>query len=66
MMLKGMGAGLALKSSKGAKLNYVMQLHFIASNNVTECEDLLHGLNIAISLGIHRLLARGDSDLVVQ
>jgi ribonuclease HI len=65
-MLAGAGAGVVFISPKGDKLNYVLQLHFTASNNVAEYEALLHGLRIAVSLGIRRLLCRGDSDLVVQ
>src|SRR5207237_3606156 len=37
-----------------------------ASNNDAEYEALLHGLRIAISLGIQRLAVRGDSELVVN
>jgi ribonuclease HI len=36
------------------------------SNNEAEYEALLHGLRLAISLGIKRLLVYGDSLLVVQ
>jgi hypothetical protein len=36
------------------------------SNNEAEYEALLHGLCLAISLGIKRLLVYGDSLLVVQ
>jgi ribonuclease HI len=36
------------------------------SNNKAEYEALLHGLRLAISLGIKRLLVYVDSLLVVQ
>lgn len=65
-MLTGSGAGVILTSPQGDKLNYILQLHFVASNNAAEYEALLHGLRIAVLLGIHRLLIREDSDLVVQ
>ena len=66
LMLQGAGAGIVLISPRGERFKYVLQLHFPASNNVAEYEALLHGLRIATSLGIRRLLARGDSELVVR
>ena len=39
---------------------------FKVSNNEAEYEALLHGLRLAVSLGIKRLLVYGDSLLVVQ
>jgi ribonuclease HI len=65
-MLAGTGAGVVLISPKGDKLNHVLQIYFIASNNEAEYEALLHGLRMAISLSIHRLLVYDDSDLVVN
>src|SRR5688572_29742076 len=41
-------------------------LHFPASNNVAEYEALVNGLRIAIELGVRRLDARGDSQLVID
>jgi hypothetical protein len=41
-------------------------LLFLASNNATEYEALIHGLNIAISLGIKRLMVYGDSLVVIS
>src|SRR5438128_12538426 len=66
LMIEGAGAGIVLTSPTGERLKYVLQLHFPASNNVAEYEALLHGLRIAISLGIRRLAVRGDSELVVN
>jgi ribonuclease HI len=43
----------------------VFQILFEVSNNEAEYEALLHGLRLAISVGIKRLLY-GDSLLVVQ
>ncbi|XP_066351401.1 uncharacterized protein [Miscanthus floridulus] len=37
-----------------------------ASNNVVEYEACLHGLRIAIELGIKRLMVYGDSTLVIN
>jgi ribonuclease HI len=41
-------------------------MHFPASNNATEYEALLHGLRIAMALGIHRLKVPRDSMLVIN
>jgi hypothetical protein len=44
----------------------VLRLHVPASNNVAEYEALVNGLRIAIELGVRRLDARGDSQLVID
>nr|AAX92783.1 retrotransposon protein, putative, Ty3-gypsy sub-class [Oryza sativa Japonica Group]ABA93327.1 retrotransposon protein, putative, Ty3-gypsy subclass [Oryza sativa Japonica Group] len=64
--LSGTGAGVVLISPTGERLRYVLCIHFSASHNVAEYEALLHGLRIAISLGIRRLIVCGDSQLVVN
>ena len=51
---------------KGEQLKYVFQILFKVSNNEAEYEALLHGLQLAVSLGIKRLLIYGDSLLIVQ
>ncbi|XP_039778252.1 uncharacterized protein LOC120645534 [Panicum virgatum] len=53
-------------SPRGEQLKYVLQLLFNATNNATEYEALNHGLRIAASLGIKRLLTYGDSKVVIQ
>jgi ribonuclease HI len=65
-MLRGLGAGVVLTSPKGDKLQYVLQMHFRASNNIAEYEALVHGLKLAKEIGIQRILCFGDSDLVVH
>jgi ribonuclease HI len=65
-LLEGLGAGVILTSSKGDKLQYVLQMHFRASNNVAEYEALVHGLKMAKQIGIRRILCFGDSDLVTH
>jgi hypothetical protein len=65
-MLGGLGAGVIFTCPKGDKLQYVLQIHFHASNNITEYEALVHGLNLAKEIGIRRILCFGDSDLVVH
>jgi ribonuclease HI len=66
LMKTGAGAGLLFISPLGKHLRYVMRLHFPTSNNVAEYEALVNGLRIAIELGVRRLDARGDSQLVID
>jgi ribonuclease HI len=66
LMKTGAGAGLLFISPLGKHLRYVLRLHFPTSNNVAEYEALVNGLCIAIELGVLRLDARGDSQLVID
>jgi ribonuclease HI len=66
LMKTGADAGLLFISPLGKHLRYVLRLHFPASNNVAEYEALVNGLRIAIELGVRRLDARGDSQLVID
>jgi ribonuclease HI len=66
LMKTGASAGLLFISTLGKHLRYVLRLHFPASNNVAEYEALVNGLHIAIELGVQRLDARGDSQLVID
>jgi hypothetical protein len=65
LKLDGGGAGVLFISPKGEQLKYVLQILLEVSNNEAEYEALLHGLCLATSLGIKRLLVYGDSLLVV-
>jgi ribonuclease HI len=47
-------------------MEYLVRLHFTASNNAVEYEALINSLRIAIELGIKHLEIRGDSELVVD
>jgi ribonuclease HI len=66
LMKTGAGAGLLFISPLGKHVRYVLRLHFPASNNVAEYEALVNGLRIAVELGVQRLDARGDSQLVID
>jgi ribonuclease HI len=66
LMKTGAGAGLLFISPLGKHLCYVLRLHFPASNNAAEYEALVNGLRIAIKLGVRRLDARDDSQLVID
>jgi ribonuclease HI/transposase InsO family protein len=65
-MKTGAGAGLLFISPLGKHLRYVIHLYFSASNNVVEYEALVNGLRIAVELGVRRLDARGDLQLVID
>jgi ribonuclease HI len=66
LKLDGGGAGVLFISPRGEQLKYVLQILWEVSNNKAEYKALLHGLRLAISLGIKRLLVYDDSLLAVQ
>jgi ribonuclease HI len=66
LMKTGADANLLFISPLGNHLRYVLRLHFPASNNVAEYKALVNGLRITIELGVRRLYARGDSQLVID
>jgi ribonuclease HI len=66
LKLQGAGAEILFIAPGGEQLKYALQLLFPASNNAAEYEALVHGLNIAISLGIKRLMVYGDSLVVIS
>jgi ribonuclease HI len=66
LMKIGVGASLLFISPLGKHLRYVLRLHFPVSNNMAEYEALVNGLRITIELGVRRLDARGDSQLVID
>jgi ribonuclease HI len=66
LMKTGASAGLLFISPLGKHLRYMLRLHFPASNNVAKYEALVNRLRIAIELGVRRLDARGNSQLVID
>jgi ribonuclease HI len=66
LMKTGAGAGLLFISPLKKHVHYVLRLHFPASNNVAEYEALVNGLRIVVEIGVRRLDARGDSELVID
>jgi ribonuclease HI len=66
LKLQGAGAGILFIAPGGEQLKNALQLLFSASNNAAEYEALIHGLNIAISLGIKRLMVYEDSLVVIS
>jgi ribonuclease HI len=66
LKLEGAGAGVLLISPTGEQLKYVLQIFWKVSNNKVKYEALLHGLRLAASLGIKRLLVYDDSAVVIN
>jgi ribonuclease HI len=64
--LEGASASVLFISPQGDHLKYVLQIHYKASNNGAEYEILIYGMRIAVSLGIKRLIAYGDSKVVID
>jgi len=64
--INGSGAGILFVSPNKDKLRYVLRIIFPASNNVAEYEACLHGIRLAIELGVKRLYIYGDSALVIN
>jgi ribonuclease HI len=60
------GAGLLFISPLGKHVRCVIRLHFPVSNNVAKYEALVNGLCITVELGVRRLDARGNSQLVID
>jgi ribonuclease HI len=64
--LEGVGAGVLLIYPTGEQFKYVLRIFWKVSRNEAEYEDLLHGLRLAASLGIKRLLVYSDSAVVIN
>jgi ribonuclease HI len=52
IMKQGAGVGLVFISPLSVCMEYLVRLHFPASNNVTKYEALINGLQIVVELGI--------------
>jgi ribonuclease HI len=59
VMKEGASVGLVFISPLGMRMEYLIRLHFLASNNITEYEALINGLRITVDLGIKFLEIRG-------
>jgi ribonuclease HI len=66
LKIDGAGASVLFISPNKDKLRYVPRLHFPASNNTAEYEAYLHGIRIAVELGVKCLHVYGDSALVIN
>ena len=59
------GISLQLKSLAGEKIEQAIRLGFSASNNESEYEAILVGIELAATVSADKLLIRSDSQLVV-
>ncbi|XP_074342442.1 uncharacterized protein LOC141680000 [Apium graveolens] len=62
----GAGAGIVLVSPEGHHLMSAIHFKFYATNNDAEYEALINGLKIALEMGVRNLIARSDSEMVVN
>ncbi|XP_015072712.1 uncharacterized protein LOC107016907 [Solanum pennellii] len=63
---KGTGIGAILISPTGQHYPATARLRFFCTNNTTEYEACIMGLNMAIDLGVQELIVLGDSDLLFR
>ena len=59
------GIGLQLKSPIGEKIEQAIRLGFNASNNESEYEAILVGIELTATVSAGKLLIQSDSQLVV-
>ena len=59
------GIGVILKSLEADTVKRKVRLHYQTTNNESEYETLLKGLELAKSLGAESVLVQGDSQLVI-
>jgi ribonuclease HI len=64
--IDGAGVGVLFISPTKEQLYYVLRIYFPTSNNATEYEAYLHGMRIAVELGVKCLHVYGDSALVIN
>ena len=62
----GAGVGLQLKSPTGEKIEQAIRLGFNSSNNESEYEAILAGIELTATMSIDKLLIRSDSQLMVR
>jgi hypothetical protein len=48
VMKEGAGVGLVFISPLGVRMEYMVRLHLLASNNIAKYEALINGLRIAV------------------
>ncbi|XP_070010342.1 uncharacterized protein [Nicotiana sylvestris] len=63
---KGIGIGAILISPASQHYPATARLRFFYTNNTTEYESCIMGLNIAIDQDVEELLIMGGSDLIIQ
>ncbi|XP_070022366.1 uncharacterized protein [Nicotiana sylvestris] len=63
---KGVGVGEILISPTGQHYPATARLQFFCTNNTTEYEACIMGMNMAIDQDIEELLIMGDSDMIIR
>jgi ribonuclease HI len=58
--------GVLLLTLDGEQFKYMVHIEFNATNNMVEYEALIFGLSTALSLGVRKLLVKGDSQLIIK
>ena len=61
----GAGVGLQLKAPTEERIEHGIWLGFPASNNETEYEAILSGVDLTKSVSSEKLIIRSDSQLIV-
>jgi len=64
--IDGAGVEIFFVSPNKYKLRCVLRIHFFASKNVAKYEACLHGIRLAVDLGVKRLYVHDDSALVIN
>jgi ribonuclease HI len=62
----GTGASTVIHAPSGLRSKYAVRLKFQATNNITEYEGLILGLNKAKALGAKNLVIKIDSQIVAR
>ncbi|XP_074350040.1 uncharacterized protein LOC141689592 [Apium graveolens] len=62
----GTGVGIVLVTLEGHHLMSAIHFKFYVTNNDAEYEALINGLKIALEVGVVNLIARSDSEFVVN
>ena len=62
----GASISLQLNSPGGDKIEQVVRLGFSASNNESEYEAILAGIELAAAISAEKIIIRSDSQLVVR
>ena len=60
------GAGVVLMDPEAQLHLHAYSLNYFCTNNTTEYDALILGLELAIQMEIRKLLVKGDSLLVIQ
>ncbi|KAF6149839.1 hypothetical protein GIB67_010913, partial [Kingdonia uniflora] len=63
---QGSGIGIVLVTSSNRRIEKALKLKFYATNNETEYEGILHGLDLVLTLGAEELAVYVNSLLVAN